>query len=64
MPGYINKVLHTSHHIKPTKVQHDPHQWTEPVYGRTRQYAIGKDAEPVLNSVDTKMVQQISGNLL
>ena len=64
LPDYIKKVLHKFQHSTPTKIQHAPHQWTEPVYGKTRQYAIEKDTDPTLNPTDKKLVQQISGNLL
>ena len=68
MPGYIAKVLHKFHHLLPSKTptrkQHAPHEWTEPVYGKTRQYAIEKDNDSVIHPQDIKMVQQISGNLL
>ena len=64
MPGYINKVLNKFRHQLPPKPQHAPHSWTEPVYGKVRQYAIEKDTDPILNSADTKLVQQITGNLL
>ena len=64
MPQYIQKVLHKFQHIPPTRSQHAPHQWTEPAYGKIRQYAIEKDNDPLLSPSDTKLVQQISGNLL
>ena len=64
MPGYINKVLHKFQHKLPKRIQHAPHQWTEPVYGSKRQYAIEKDDDPLLDPHDIKTVQQISGNLL
>ena len=68
MPGYITKVLHKFHHLLPSskasRPQHAPHKWTEPVYGKTRQYTIEKDTDPLLHMDETKIVQQIMGNLL
>jgi hypothetical protein len=64
MPGYIKKVLLKFQHSFPKRFQFAPHKWTEPVYGKTRQYAIEKDTDPLLQASDTKIVQQIVGNLL
>ena len=64
MPGYIKKVLNKFQHKFPSRLQHAPHKWTEPVYGKTRQYAIEKDNDPILKADDTKTVQSLVGNSL
>ena len=64
MPGYITKVLHKFKHVQPPKIQHAPHKWAEPVYGKQQQMAILEDNDPILPPDKIKEVQQIVGSLL
>ena len=64
IPRYIHKTLHKFQHPLPTKPQHAPHSWSQPVYGATQQYATDEDESPKLTPPHIKMVQEIIGNLL
>ena len=64
MPHYIHKSLHKFQHPLPTKPQHAPHSWNQPVYGATQQYATGEDESPKLTPPHIKRVQEIAGALL
>ena len=54
MPRYIQKALHKFQHPLPTKPQHAPHSWNQPVYGATRQYATDEDESPKLTPLHIK----------
>lgn len=64
MPTYIPQVLHKFLHPIPSKPQHAPHTWTQPVYGARTQQAVDEDSSTPLNAVDTRKVQSIVGTLL
>ena len=64
IPYYIKKNLLKFHHSFPKRFKYAIHKWTEPVYGKTRQYAIEKYTDLLIHADETKIVQQIVGNLL
>ena len=64
MPGYVEEALKRFAHPTPITPQHSPFKWTRPVYGQSIQYAKEEDTTPVLNTNDTKRVQQVVGTFL
>ena len=64
MPGYIEKVLHKYQHKPPSRPQHAPHKWTQPVYGQKQQLTPDPDQSDLLDKADTKLIQGIVGSLL
>ena len=64
MPGYIQEALLRFTHPIPTRMQHSPFKWNPPTYGAPVQYATPEDTTPLLNTKDTKRVQQVVGTLL
>eukprot|EP00957_Ditylum_brightwellii_P015610 1177475-Ditylum_brightwellii.AAC.1 len=64
MPGYIAVVLHKFQHNTPTKPEHTPHPYTQPVYHRGPQLATAPDCSPELDTDGVKCIQQIIGALL
>ena len=64
MPGYIPKLLHKLQHKITKYPQFSPHKWTQPAFGKKRQYAKNEPESPALNKQDTRKVQMIVGSLL
>ena len=64
MPGYVHQALNKFQHTKPTRVQHSPHRWNAPVFGRKIQYTKEADKSPPLNKKGTRLVQSIVGKFL
>ena len=64
MPNYINKLLHKLQHVPKKSPQYAPHKWTEPSYGKKRQYAKEPDTLPILHPTGIKYVQSVVGSLL
>ena len=63
IPKYISTWLSLLKHPKPKKMQHTPHPWTLPAYGRpgVRQTAKTEPDLPLLNPTQTKYVQSVAG---
>jgi len=62
MNNYVKKALEKFKHAPPLRLQHAPHAWQEPTYGkRGPQSPTTKAAEPTLNEKETKRIQSISG---
>ena len=64
IPGYVDKVLHKFQHKPPINIQHAPHTWTQPIYGKHRQYTPDPDTTPKLDKKETKYIQGVVGSLL
>ena len=64
MPGYIDKVLDKFLHSTPTKPQHAPHKWTQPIYGKKQQLTPEPGQFQQLNAKETKTIQAIASSLL
>ena len=64
MPGYIQEALQRFSHPTPSKSQDSPFKWSRPIFGQKIQYAPDEDCTPLLNTKDTKRVQQVVGTLL
>ena len=64
MPDYIKKLLTKLNHKCKKFPQYAPHKWTQPAYGKRRQYATEDDNLPVLGKQKTKYVQSVVGSLL
>ena len=43
MSGYVHRPLKQFNHTKPTRIQHAPHHWNEPIHGRKVQFAAEED---------------------
>ena len=63
MPAYVQQALNKFQHTKPTRLQHSPHKWNEPVFGQQIQYATVDESTP-LNAKETRLVQSIVGTFL
>jgi hypothetical protein len=65
MPGYVTRALSKFQHPAPTRSQHTPHQWIEPVYGSKQQQKPTKatGAKP-LDATGTKRVQSVNGKFM
>ena len=46
MPGYIDNALHRFNHMRPKRLQNQPHKHVPPNYGAKVQYAKPKDESP------------------
>ena len=64
MPGYIERALHKFQHPKPQKPEDSPHNWNEPIYGRSTQLAPPADESAPLDKAGILRVQSITGTLL
>jgi hypothetical protein len=64
MPGYIAATLHKFQHQPPTRTQHAPHRWNEPVYDTNPQLTSLADETAPLPPDRIKQLQQITGMLL
>ena len=64
MPGYVVQALKKFQHTKPTRVQHAPHKWNQPTYGKCVQYATSPDTTKLLDKKGTRLVQSIVGTFL
>ena len=64
MPRYVPKLLAKLKHPPPKKPCYSLHDWTQPVYGQTRQYAIDNNAAPILPPSEIKRVQSVAGSTL
>ena len=64
MPGYIYKALARFNHTKPTRFQHTPHQWNEPIHGQQVQYTTEEDKSEKLDAKGKKLVQKLVGTFL
>ena len=59
MPDYVTTALKIFQHPTPTKAQHAPHPWVEPIYGQKVQLAEDKDESELLNPKEVNNVQKI-----
>ena len=64
IPGYIKNVLHQFQHRQPTRVQHAPHRWNQPQYGKKQQLTNPPDTTAPLSPEATQWIQQIIKALL
>jgi hypothetical protein len=65
MPGYVQEALHKFQHKSPPRPVHAPHQWSQPVYGRTVQYAPPADDSDLLQTKsEITRIQSIVGTFL
>ena len=64
MPGYVDRALAKFNHTKPTRFQHTPHRWNQPIYGKRIQYANAEDTSEKLDAKGKKLVQKIVGTFL
>jgi hypothetical protein len=64
MPGYITRALHKFQHPTPSRPEHAPHAWNEPVYGRSTQLVAPSDESPLLDKAGILRVQSITGTAL
>ena len=63
MPGYVDQALQNFQHIKPTHIQHAPHQWNRPAYGQRIQYT-KPDETDKLDKKGKRLIQSIVGKFL
>ena len=64
MPKYIRQVLLRFMHTLPTRKQHSPSKWNQPIYGRTQQFAANESDSPKLPPAGVLHIQQVVGSLL
>jgi hypothetical protein len=64
MPGYIESALTKFQQAPLTKPQHAPHEWIQPIYGKTTQAPTPDDTTPILDAKGITRLQQIVGTLL
>ena len=65
MPEYVIRALTKFNHPAPTKPQHAPHAWVEPIYGLRRQQSPTTTTDaPLLDAKGTIHVQGIAGTFL
>jgi hypothetical protein len=64
MPGYVEAALNKFQHPLPTKPQHAPHAWAQPVYGQSVQAPTPDDTSAPLDPKAITRIQQIVGTLL
>ena len=64
MPKYIRRVLLRFMHALPTRKQHSPTKWNQPIYGRTQQFAENESDSPKLPPKGVLHIQQVVGSLL
>jgi hypothetical protein len=64
MPGYVTKVLQRFEIAPPSRPQHAPSPFTEPVYGRQVQLTPIADLSQPLNPKETTRLQEIIGVFL
>jgi hypothetical protein len=64
MPGYIDDALIRFHHKQPKQRQKFPHQHIAPNYGARSQYAEPEKPGCLLDKVEKKDVQAVTGTLL
>ena len=64
MPNYIKNLLHKLQHRVKVSPQCAPHTWTEPAFGKTRQYAKLPSTLPILDKQGKRYVQSVVGSLL
>jgi hypothetical protein len=64
MPDYVAAALHKFQHPLPTKPEHAPHTWKQPIYGTTQQYADAPDTSTPLPPNEVTRIQQILGTFL
>ena len=64
MPGYIAAALHKFQHPTPTRAQHAPRKWTEPIYGATQQLTPSADTSAALPPTEVIRIMQITETLL
>jgi hypothetical protein len=64
MPGYIDRALQRFAHCAPAKAEHSPHAWQKPNCGAKAQYASHDEGAILVNSADTKRIQEVLGKLL
>ena len=63
MPEYVPDALKKYQHIKPKRIQHTPHKWNKPVYGKRLQLAT-TDTSPKLDKKGKRLIQSIVGTFL
>ena len=63
MPGYVAQALDQFQHVKPVRMQHAPHRWNRPIYGRKVQCA-EHDKSTKLDDKGKKMIQSTVGKFL
>jgi hypothetical protein len=64
MPNYVTAALHKFQHPMPTKPEHAPHAWNQPVYGTKQQYAEAPDTSEPLPPKAVTRIQQMLGTFL
>jgi hypothetical protein len=64
MPHYIREALHKFQHLTPSSPQDAPHDWRQPTYGTSIQYADNPDDSPILPATSVTLVKNIVGTLL
>ena len=66
MDGYVSRALRRFKHIPSSnRVQHSPHPWNAPIYGRKEaQQPTKQSTSPPLDAPATKRIQAISGTFL
>jgi hypothetical protein len=64
MPGYIDTAPHKFQHPLPSRPEHSPHAWNQPVFGQTTQQPFPEDSSNQLPSTNIRRIQQIVGTPL
>jgi hypothetical protein len=64
MPGYVAKALQRFEINPPTRPQHSPSEWTEPIYGKHVQLAPPTDTTEPLDAAGITRLQEIIGVFL
>jgi hypothetical protein len=64
MPNSVQKALQRFHHIKPTKLQHQPYPHVKIIYGAKTQYKAVPAESPTLDKAGTKFIQEVTAVFL
>ena len=66
MPGYLEKALQRLQYKQKVSPQYSPHAHIPIQYAtkNTRQYATAPDTSPLLNPIETKYIQSVTGSFL
>jgi hypothetical protein len=66
MDGYVRRALKRFEHVPTSsRIQHAPHPWTAPVYGKkTAQQPTAPSTSPLLDKAGTRRIQAINGTFI
>jgi hypothetical protein len=66
MDGYVKRALKRFKHVpSSSRIQHAPHPWTAPIYGKeTAQQPTMPSSAPLLDKTDTQRIQAIIGTFI